>query len=442
MTPWEGEDTDVVIIGAGLSGLVAANQIQSHGARVTVIESSSRVGGRLLTRRLKSGEAIELGARFVGTAHCRVRQLCEKFGVGLTERTIPVTTDLLPDTVVVDGHRSSDRQRRLIATELDAAIEDAIQEASRLDCLAMDKLLELDKISLGDWLLQRGHGVYAREFFSDIPSDFQSAYGLLSLVHGVRGRSLFETNETFRFEHGASSLISSLTAALSTPVLLERKAISILPEDNGVKICIVDPQNREQFVRAGAVIVCIPTSCWKAIAMPLDRNISVPKMVQHRYIVGRARIRQSSVELAALSAISDSACRLVWTDNVQRDGLCTVVTTHLLARQGYSGFNASPGELLTNALSMCGQSEIEELEVAEHPWIHCKRFLGTYSSYGPGVLTSGFQSSISREPRIRFAGDAIANEFCGFMEGAVRTAERASREALSTLGGGSYEACQ
>lgn len=54
---------DVMIIGAGLSGLMAARQLQATGLRVTVMDKSVSVGGRLATRRVGTGVA-DHGAQF------------------------------------------------------------------------------------------------------------------------------------------------------------------------------------------------------------------------------------------------------------------------------------------------------------------------------------------------------------------------------------------
>lgn len=56
-------DTNVLIIGAGLSGLRAAREIQAAGKSVTLLEKSTSSGGRLATRRIGEGRA-DHGAQF------------------------------------------------------------------------------------------------------------------------------------------------------------------------------------------------------------------------------------------------------------------------------------------------------------------------------------------------------------------------------------------
>jgi predicted NAD/FAD-dependent oxidoreductase len=56
-------DADIIVIGAGIAGLMAANLLQKGGAHVTVLERSKSVGGRLATRRIGPGRA-DHGAQF------------------------------------------------------------------------------------------------------------------------------------------------------------------------------------------------------------------------------------------------------------------------------------------------------------------------------------------------------------------------------------------
>jgi predicted NAD/FAD-dependent oxidoreductase len=59
--------SDVVIVGAGLSGLLAAEVLQARGFQVRLLEKARGVGGRMATRRVDS-DAADMGAQFF-TAH-------------------------------------------------------------------------------------------------------------------------------------------------------------------------------------------------------------------------------------------------------------------------------------------------------------------------------------------------------------------------------------
>jgi monoamine oxidase len=56
---------DVVIVGAGLSGLTCANELKNLNLRVLVVEARPIIGGRVCTNRTFSNHAIELGAELV-----------------------------------------------------------------------------------------------------------------------------------------------------------------------------------------------------------------------------------------------------------------------------------------------------------------------------------------------------------------------------------------
>jgi renalase len=63
---FDGADgaADVVVVGAGLAGLVCAQALQQRGYRVVVVEKSRGLGGRLATRRLPQGFA-DHGVRYL-----------------------------------------------------------------------------------------------------------------------------------------------------------------------------------------------------------------------------------------------------------------------------------------------------------------------------------------------------------------------------------------
>jgi monoamine oxidase len=71
---------DVIVIGAGLSGLVCATRLVAGGARVRIVEARDRVGGRLLGRRV--GDAVfDLGGQWWTAGQTRLAALADELGV-------------------------------------------------------------------------------------------------------------------------------------------------------------------------------------------------------------------------------------------------------------------------------------------------------------------------------------------------------------------------
>src|ERR1700753_2953964 len=78
-------DSQVLVIGAGMAGLAAARALAERGVQVTVLEARERVGGRVLTRHA-DGATVELGAEFVHGRAPELWALIEEAGVETVER--------------------------------------------------------------------------------------------------------------------------------------------------------------------------------------------------------------------------------------------------------------------------------------------------------------------------------------------------------------------
>jgi monoamine oxidase len=94
--------TDVIIVGAGVSGLAAARALRERGVRVEVLEARDRIGGRVFTHRdPRAAAPIELGAEFVHGSAPEVMSIVREAG-------------LL--SVDVCGQRWERRSKRLVPT--------------------------------------------------------------------------------------------------------------------------------------------------------------------------------------------------------------------------------------------------------------------------------------------------------------------------------------
>ncbi|SMR59410.1 unnamed protein product [Zymoseptoria tritici ST99CH_1E4] len=86
------QTVDVAIVGGGLSGLAAAKVLSDAGKTFTILEARDRVGGRVQNQPLQNGGVTELGAAFVGPTQDRVLALAASLNLTLIpEYTTPAT---------------------------------------------------------------------------------------------------------------------------------------------------------------------------------------------------------------------------------------------------------------------------------------------------------------------------------------------------------------
>ena len=73
--------TDIVIIGAGLTGLCLHHFLKDRSLRIHIVEARPRVGGRIHTLRPETGPPVEMGATWLGAKHTRLFELLQSLQV-------------------------------------------------------------------------------------------------------------------------------------------------------------------------------------------------------------------------------------------------------------------------------------------------------------------------------------------------------------------------
>src|SRR5687767_5458582 len=122
---------DVVVVGAGLAGLVAARDMQRAGLEVCVLEARDRVGGRTLNQDIGGGHVVEAGGQWIGPTQDRLAALARELGVD----TFPTYDD--GEHLVETEEGAPRRYTGTIPRISPVALADYAQAQLRLDRMAM-----------------------------------------------------------------------------------------------------------------------------------------------------------------------------------------------------------------------------------------------------------------------------------------------------------------
>jgi monoamine oxidase len=176
-----GARKQVVVLGAGMAGLVAAYELKRQGHDVVVLEAQNRVGGRVYTcREFAPGLYAEFGAMRIPRSHDLTRKYCELFGMpmrpfvmgnpkGLVhvggERMTMAEAEAHPERLPFD---LAEHERGKTADELWAhAIADIKELLDREGDAAWDEIrARYDRFSLYEFLEHRGLSEGAIEYYA------------------------------------------------------------------------------------------------------------------------------------------------------------------------------------------------------------------------------------------------------------------------------------
>lgn len=76
------EVVDVIIVGAGLSGLIAARELKKAGMSVLIMEANDRIGGRMYGQKTKDGRGyVDRGGQWVGETQYEMKGLVAELGI-------------------------------------------------------------------------------------------------------------------------------------------------------------------------------------------------------------------------------------------------------------------------------------------------------------------------------------------------------------------------
>jgi monoamine oxidase len=448
-------DVEFCVVGAGYAGLTAARSLTKAGRSVAVLEARDRVGGRVWTQHFEDGTPADFGGTFLGPGHDRVYALAREFGI----KTYPTFVDG-ENVIMRDG--KAHRYQGLIPAVDPLAIASFFLAIKRLDWLAQSvppdapwkarRAQAWDATTIAAWLdaptalLTPMAKKMLRTSLTEIFTSDLAEVSLLNLLFQIStwGGSL-EYASTIEggaqqdlVTGGAQAMADCIAAELGDAVSLE-SPVHRIAQTNGAVEVVSD----RLTVKARRAIVTVPLPVQARIdydpPLPPDRAQLIQRVPTGALV--RAMIEWDEPfwrtdGLTGETVDFDSSVTAS-IDASPLGGERGVLSTFAFGPAGRQVGRLAPDErrrvFLDTLTARLGPKAATPTDYREYTW-HADRWSGGAISahFPPGVLTTLGHALRRPAGRIHWAGTETATRWFGFIEGAVRSGERAALEAMSS----------
>jgi monoamine oxidase len=454
---------DVIVVGAGLSGLNAARELVGAGKSVVVLEARNRVGGRTLNHDLGLGKVIEVGGQWVGPTQEKMIDLGKEVGVGTFSTHIMGTHVYNRGGSRVEYPWDGPTQEIPPDPE---ALPDIVAAVAKLDQMA--STVPIDKpwaaSSAADWDSQtfetwkqanvvdpqakRLLDVGISAVFAAEPRDVSLLY-VLAYIRGAGDEQNIGTIERllgtasgaqqYRFVGGSQLVSTRLAQQLGRRVVLESPVRRIVQRRGGVEV-ITD---RASYSGRSAIVTGPPALTALILFepdLPADRAQLLQRVPQGNVIKVQLVYDRPFWRDRGLSGfmVSDQPpCQVMW-DNSPPDGTPGVLISFMEGHNGRVFARKSQAErraaFIDAAAFVVGDDARRPRDYVEMIWANEPWTRGCYVGFTPpGVLLDFGEALATPVGRVHWAGAETATYWRGYMDGAVRSGTRAANEALGEL---------
>jgi monoamine oxidase len=451
-------DSEVVVVGAGFSGLTVARRLAEAGRRVVVLEARDRVGGRTETIDVE-GTMVDVGGQWVGPGQDLLYALADDVGVPTFPQHQAGDGIVLRGGTAIRSGGSVDAFSAAGLNDYVTAVALLEESASTVPVAApwrAPAAEALDAETLATWMARHVANDEARDLlrltvqavFATEPANLSLLHCLAYIASAGSWSRLTDTDggaQQDRFVGGTRAVadgLRGLVEAAGGEVALSSPVRALHQDDDGITAVADD-----RSLRAARVVVAVPPALAARIAydppLPAGRDQLTQRMpagsvIKFHVVYDQPWWRDEGLSGQVL-AIGERID--VTFDGSPPDESRGIITGFFEGAEaiaveglGEAGRRDCVVEVLTRALGPQASSPVAYVERSwsAEPWTR-----GCYGAHlPPGAWTQ--LGPWLRPPcgRIHWAGTETADRWAGYIEGAIDSGERVAREVLAILGAG------
>lgn len=447
------ETLDTLIVGAGFSGLAAARALQKANKKFILLEARDRVGGRTHTRYLQDGKYVDLGGQWIGPTQDRMYELAKEYGIGWYEtynqgknilelnKTIRTYTGLIPKMDVPSLINIDYVLKKLdrLARRVPLDKPWSVPEAKAWDSITLETFVRKNCYTSNCYKVVRAglETVYASEL-----NEVSLLHALFYIRAGTDLNNLLSIDngaQQHRIKGGMQALSEAVAKPLREAIRFNSAVKRVMQESDGV---IVEGDGFS--FRAKKLIMAIPPVLIREIdfspALPMYKTQLLQKLSMG--IVGKVfgvyekpfwREQGFSGQVVA----DDHAPFQTFFDSSPADSAYGVLLAFCIADRARSFFAKDEGARRQVALEAFGKyfgkEAAQPVHYVDHCWAEEAWSRGCYAGLYPAGAWTNFQDTLAQPTgAIHWAGTETAQEWYGYIEGAVRAGERAAKEIINT----------
>jgi monoamine oxidase len=439
----------IVVIGAGLAGLRAAEMLRKAGTPVVVLEARNRPGGRVHTIRSAFAEGLyaEAGAIRIPPQHETVVQLAKDYGLNLVPfeslsgsalATIGTVTVKLPDdlkkataTLTLKPEEDGLTQAALLKRYVTDLPSDIGELKPAPD--AYERWRSYDQVTWPDWLRSRGASDDAVKLMT-LGGDSRE----LSALYVLRQFALLQnTNQFYKIHGGMDQLPRAMARSLGAIVRYDAAVVGIEQSDGSVRIDYLE-RGRKKAVRASRVIVTVPFAALRSIEIrPAFSEAKARAIAELPYFPATRMLFQCRTSFwqqqgSSGTARSDAPAEM-WDCTYDLDATRGILGATVGGEIGRNIADMRRSRAIAYGLAIVGRTfpavRTSFQTGSVYRWMRDGWAGGAFAVFHPGQMSTMMPGIAKPEGRVHFAGEHTST-WMGWMQGALESGERAAAEVL------------